>query len=176
MKAMNFRTILCGLTLSAAAFTQQPATANPLVAGSQTIYSGTKANILKSADKVSEDLWSWCPRPDVRSFGELFAHIADGQYEFCSPVNEGKAVDKQIEKTKKSKAEVVAALKEGFAYCDAAYAKITPANAAEMIPFFGKTMARISIMDFNAGHNMEHYGNLVTYLRLNKMVPPSSQK
>ena len=123
MEAMNFRSILCGLILSAAAFAQQ--NSNPLVAGSQTIYSGTKANILKSVDKVSEDLWSWRPTPDVRSFGELFAHIADGQYEFCSPVNEGKAVDKQIEKTKKSKAEVVAALKEGFAYCDAAYAKVT---------------------------------------------------
>ena len=147
------------------------------MAGSQAIYSGTKGNILKSVDKISDELWAWRPTPDVRTFGEMFAHIADGQYEFCGPVAEGKIVDKGIEKAKKSKAEIVADLKAGFAYCDAAYGKVTAANAAEMLPFFSnRPMARISIMDFNAAHNMEHYGNLVTYMRLNKIVPPSSQK
>ena len=174
---MTLKTILCGLTLSAAAFAQQAGTANPLVAGSQAIYSGTKGNILKSVDKISDELWAWRPTPDVRTFGEMFAHIADGQYEFCGPVAEGKIVDKGLEKAKKSKAEIVADLKAGFAYCDAAYGKVTAANAAEMLPFFSnRPMARISIMDFNAAHNMEHYGNLVTYMRLNKIVPPSSQK
>jgi uncharacterized damage-inducible protein DinB len=149
--------------------------ASPLVAGSQAIYNGSKGNILKAAEQVPESLWSWRPTPDVRTFGELFAHIADGQYEFCSAVVDGKAVDKGIEKSKKSKAEVVAALKEGFAYCDSGYQKITAANAAETVQLFGRPMARISVMDYNAAHNSEHYGNLVTYLRLNKMVPPSSQ-
>jgi len=166
------RYTLCGFALCAAAFAQD----NPLVAGSQAIYSGTKANILKSADMVPESLWSYRPAPTVRTFGELFAHIADGQFEFCGPVSEGKSVDKGIEKTKKTKAEVVAALKEGFAYCDAAYGKITPANATEQVSFFNNKMAKISLMDFNAGHNLEHYGNIVTYLRINKMVPPSSKQ
>lgn len=140
------------------------------------IYSGAKGNILKSAEMVPEDKWSYRPAPTVRTFGELFAHIADGQYEFCGPVAEGKAVDKGIEKTKKTRAEIITALKEGFAYCDAAYTKITPANATDMVEFFGNKMPKISLMDFNAAHNMEHYGNVVTYLRMNGMVPPSSKK
>jgi uncharacterized damage-inducible protein DinB len=171
---MTFKPLLCGLVLSAAAFAQTaPA---PLVAGSMAIYGGTKANILKSADMVPESMWSYRPTPAVRTFGELFAHIADGQYEFCGAASEGKSVEKGIEKSAKTKAEVVAALKEGFAYCDAAYAKITAANATEMVEFFGNKMPRISVMDFNGAHNMEHYGNVVTYLRMNKLVPPSSKK
>src|SRR4051812_36877468 len=113
---MKITALFAGLVLLAgSAAAQQP---GPLVAGSQSIYTGTKNNILRAAEQVPDQLWSWRPTPDVRSFGELFAHIADGQYEFCSPVVDGKAVDKGIEKSKKSKAEVVSALKEGFAYCD----------------------------------------------------------
>jgi uncharacterized damage-inducible protein DinB len=172
---MTFKSILCGLTLSAAAFAQT-APSNPLVAGSQVIYGGAKANILKSADMVPEAMWSYRPAPTVRTFGELFAHIADGQYEFCSPVAEGTVVDKGIEKARKSRTETIAALKEGFAYCDAAYTKITAANATDLVDFNGRKMPKISLMDFNAAHNMEHYGNVVTYLRMNKLVPPSSKK
>ncbi|HXJ39960.1 MAG TPA: DinB family protein [Bryobacteraceae bacterium] len=169
---MKICTLLSGVVfLAGAAMAQQ----SPLVTGSQAIYNSGKNNILKAADQVSEQLWSWRPTPEVRTFGELFAHIADGQYEFCSPVVDGKAVDKGIEKSKKSKVEVTAALKEAFAYCDSGYKKITAANAAETVELFGRPMARISVMDYNASHNSEHYGNLVTYLRLNKMVPPSSQ-
>ena len=104
----------------------------------------------------------------------MFAHIADGQYEFCSAA-EGKQIDKGIEKTAKTKAEIVAALKEAFAYCDAALAKLTDASAVETVTFFGRDMTRIGIMDFNTAHTMEHYGNLVTYMRIKGIVPPSSE-
>jgi len=110
----------------------------------------------------------------VRTVGQLFAHIADGQYEFCSSA-QGTPVDKGIEKTAKTKAEISAAVKEAFAYCDAAFAKMTDASAAETVSFFGHQLTRLSIMDFNTAHTMEHYGNLVTYMRLKGIVPPSSE-
>jgi uncharacterized damage-inducible protein DinB len=105
---------------------------------------------------------------------QLFAHIADGQYEFCGTGLEGKAIDKGIEKSMKTKAEIVPALNEAFAYCDAAYEKLTDAKAAETVSFFGRNITRLGAMDFNFAHNMEHYGNLVTYMRMKNIVPPSS--
>src|SRR3954454_16442959 len=95
---------------SVSAFAQAP---NPL-AGSIGVFNNVKNNVLRSADKVSDDLWNFKPTPEVRTFGELFAHIADGQYEFCGPARTGKNADSDIEKTVKTKAAVVAKLKEAF--------------------------------------------------------------
>jgi uncharacterized damage-inducible protein DinB len=150
-------------------------TANPLITVSKSIYAISKNDILRSVDKIPEDLWSFQPTKEVRTVAQLFAHVADGQYEFCGVVAEGKSVAKDIEKTRKTKAEIVPALKEAFAYCDATYAKMTDAGAAEMVGFFGMKATKLGVMDYNIAHNMEHYGNLVTYMRIKGIVPPSSE-
>jgi uncharacterized damage-inducible protein DinB len=167
--------VLTAVVLFAAVASAQGTPANPLVTVSQAMYAHTKGYILASVDKIPEDLWSFRPTKDIRTVGELFAHIADGQYEFCGVVAEGKSVRKGIEETRKTKAEIVAGLKDGFAYCEAAYAKMTDANAAEMVSFFGMKITKLGAMDFNIAHTMEHYGNLVTYMRLKGIVPPSSE-
>ena len=149
--------------------------ANPLVETAKNIFAITKRNILGSADKIPEDLWSYQPTKDVRTVGQLFAHIADGQYEFCGVAAEGKSIDKGIEKTAKTRAQITAALKEGFAYCDAAFANMTDAKAPEKVKFFNMNITRLGALDFNSAHNMEHYGNLVTYMRLKGIVPPTSR-
>jgi uncharacterized damage-inducible protein DinB len=131
---------------------------------------------LQSADKIPDELWSFRPSADVRTVAQMFAHIADGQYEFCGMAAEGKVVDKGIEKSATTKPAILAALKEAFAYCDAAYAKMTDTTAVEMVPFFNRQVPRIFAMDFNMVHTTEHYGNLVTYMRINKIVPPSSSR
>ncbi|MDE3164501.1 MAG: DinB family protein [Acidobacteriota bacterium] len=147
---------------------------NPLAATSKAVYNISKRDVLGSVDAIPESLWSFRPTPDVRTVGQLFAHIADGQYEFCGVASEGKMVSKNIEKTHTTKAEIVPALKEAFAYCDAAYDKLTDANAATIENLFGMKITRLGALDFNTAHNMEHYGNLVTYMRLKGIVPPSS--
>jgi uncharacterized damage-inducible protein DinB len=152
----------------------QTAPQNPLTASSKAIYGIAKNDIMRSAEKVPEEVWSFQPTKEVRTMAQMFAHVADGQYEFCGSAN-GENLDKGVEKTAKTKADIIAALKTAFAYCDAAYAKITDANAAEMVSFFGNKMARLGIMDFNTAHTFEHYGNLVTYMRLKGIVPPSSE-
>jgi uncharacterized damage-inducible protein DinB len=151
-----------------------PAQTGPVVSTSKAFYAMSKDDILRTAAKVPEELWSWQPTPEVRTFGQLFAHLADGQYEMCSPVT-GKTVDKGIEKNVKGKAAITAALKEAFAYCDAVYAGMTDADAVTTVKFFGQQMTKIGVMDFNTAHNNEHYGNLVTYMRLKGIVPPSSE-
>ena len=160
--------ILCAAGLSA------QDTANPLIASSKGVFAIAQRNVMGSIEKVPDDLWSYQPTKEVRTFGQLFAHIADGQYEFCGVAHEGKVIDKGIEKSAKTKAEVAAALKEAFQYCDTAYANLNDAKAAEIVNLFGMKITRLGAIDFNTAHTMEHYGNLVTYMRLKNIVPPSS--
>lgn len=159
----------------AAMLPAQEAPANPLMAASKTVYTISKNDVLGSVDAIPDELWSFQPTKEVRTIGQLFAHVADGQYEFCGLAAEGHPVSKNIEKTLKTKSEIVPALKEAFAYCDATYSKMSDASAAEPVTFFNMKITRLAAMDFNTAHNMEHYGNLVTYMRLKGIVPPSSQ-
>jgi hypothetical protein len=73
-----------------------------------------------------------------------------------------------------TKAEIQKALAASFSECDHAFQMITAANANEGITLFGMAHTRIGGMAFNTAHNFEHYGNIVTYMRINGLVPPSS--
>lgn len=174
MIMVSMKTAIVTLLL-AGALGAQSVSKSPLIGTSQGFYSLVKNNVVRSADKIPAELWSFQPTPEVRTIAQLFAHIADGQYEFCGMASEGKPVDKGIEKTAKTKTEIVAALKGAFDYCDAAYSKMTDANAVELVNAFGRQATRIGVMDFNITHTYEHYGNLVTYMRLKGIIPPSSE-
>jgi uncharacterized damage-inducible protein DinB len=166
--------LLTSVVLFAAVASAQDTPANPLTLVSKNMYAMAKKDIIGSVDKVPDEMWSFQPTKEVRTFGQLIAHVADGQYEFCGVAAEGKSVSKDIEKTAKTKAEIVPALKDAFAYCDAAYANLTDASAANMVSLFGMKITKLGAMDFNIAHTMEHYGNLVTYMRIKGIVPPSS--
>ncbi len=167
--------LLASAILFAVAASAQNTPANPLVTASKGVYAVAKTDILGSLDKIPDRLWTYQPTTEVRTVAQLFAHVADGQYEFCGVAAEGNAVSKNIEKTMFSKADISGALKAAFAYCDAAYDKMTDAKAAELVSFGSMRLTRLAAMDFNTAHTMEHYGNLVTYMRLNSIVPPSSE-
>lgn len=148
---------------------------NPIVASSKVFYSNVKQDILRSAEKVPEEKYAFKPVDSVRTYGQVLAHVADGQYEFCGGAA-GKHDEKGVEQSAKTKTDIIAALKTAFAYCDAIYDGMTDAKATEMIPFFGGAkITRLSLLDFNVAHSMEHYGNLVTYMRIQGIVPPSSE-
>jgi uncharacterized damage-inducible protein DinB len=138
-------------------------------------YQQVKGYILKSADKMPEEHYSFKPAPEVRSFGQLLGHIADAQYLFCASATGAKPEPRGIEKAKTAKADLTAALKEAFAYCDEAYNQMTDANAGESIKLFGRDRSRAGALAFNNAHDYEHYGNLVTYMRMKGLVPPSSE-
>jgi hypothetical protein len=53
---------------------------------------------------------------------------------------------------------------------------MTDAQAAQIVKFFGRDQAKLTILSFNTSHDNEHYGNIVTYMRLKSIVPPSSEK
>ncbi len=149
--------------------------ANPLIASSKTVFGIVKNDVLKGAEEMPEADYSFKPVDTVRSFGQLVAHVADGQYEFCSAVVGDGKQGPDVEKNKTSKADIIQALKEAFAYCDSAYQGMTDAHAADIVKFGKMNATKLSLLDFNTAHSDEHYGNMVTYLRMKGLVPPSSK-
>ena len=150
--------------------------ANPLSAHQKAIYRGVKAMLLRSAEKMPEDSYGFKPTESVRSFGQIVGHAAESQYAFCSRALGEKSPAPKIEETKKSKADLVAALKEALAYCDKAYDGMTDASALETIKFMGGDAPRVAALNVNSLHSVEHYGNLVVYLRMKNIVPPTSDQ
>jgi hypothetical protein len=89
-----------------------PASANPISASENKMYTMLSSVIIAAAEKMPEESYSFKPTPDVRSFGQLVGHLADSQYFFCSSVEAATKPGGGVEKSKTSKAELVAALKE----------------------------------------------------------------
>src|SRR5437667_117323 len=127
-----------------------------------------------AAEKMPEEEYAFKPDPGVRSFGQILGHIADANYLFCSVVLGEKNPSPEVEKTKTAKAELKIALQEAFTYCTRAYDALTDANAGETVKAFGQERNKLGALWFNASHNLEHYGNLVVYMRVKGIVPPSS--
>ena len=129
-----------------------------------------------AAEKMPKEQYAFKPDPAVRSFGQILGHIADANYLFCSAVLGENSPSPGIEKTKTTKAELRAALHDGFSYCNRAYDALTDASANETVKAFGQERNKLGALWFNASHNLEHYGNLVVYMRLKGYVPPSSEQ
>ena len=140
-------------------------------------YGYLKDVLLRSAEKMPEENYSFKPTDTVRSFGQILGHVADSQYYFCSRVLDEKNPALKIEQTKTSKADLIGALNGAFAYCNKAYDSITDASATQTVKLFGgEDTAKKDVLTINNMHTVEHYGNLVTYLRLKNLVPPSSEQ
>ena len=151
--------------------------ASSTVASIRGAHDAVKGYLLKAADQVSEDLYAFKPTPEVRSMGQLFGHVANANFMICGMVSGQKGTMGDIEKTKTTKADLRAALEASFKFCDDAFASITDANANETVKFFlPGTHTRLGVLAFNNAHQFEHYGNIVTYMRMKGMVPPSSAK
>ena len=172
------RSILLLLSIFPLVLAQDPATSpNPQLASTKALYETVRGNILKALDKIPEAKYTWKPSDDVRTFAQQFMHIADSQYFLCGTAKENKQSNPGIEKSAlKTKAELLKALNDGFAYCDSTYAGLTDASSAAIVQFFGQNRTKLSMLAFNTAHSFEHYGNLVTYMRMNGIVPPSSER
>lgn len=147
----------------------------PVSASLKGLHDITQENIMATARMLDEDLYAFRPTDEVRSVGELLAHIAGAQFLFCSSAaGEDSPNAENYEETRTTKAEIIEALEAGFGYCTEVYGNMTDDMGTGMVSFFGSDMAVSGVLAFNSAHNYEHYGNLVTYMRLNGIVPPSS--
>ena len=149
--------------------------ANPITASERGLYSYVSNAVIGAAQKMPEENYSFKPTPEVRSFGQLVGHVADASYAFCSQAAGEANPSKDIEKTKSSKADLVAALKDAVVYCNKALDGMTDAKGGQMVKFMNLDLAKLTLFSINTAHSDEHYGNMVTYLRLKGIVPPTSE-
>ena len=175
MKRMLMLTIGMAMTTGTLA-AQSGGGIAPHVAILKTQAETVRSLVLRTAEKVSEDVYSFKPTPEVRSLGAVLGHIADGNNLLCGMANGDKAAPNQANEKKTTRADLVAGLKASFAACDKVFGGTTDANASAPVDFFGQKQTRLGMLAFTNSHMWEHYGNLVTYMRLKNIVPPSSER
>jgi uncharacterized damage-inducible protein DinB len=164
------------VAMSASVAAQAPSTGD-IAAEVRTDFRTVEDYIVRSAEKMPDAEYGFKPSPDVRSFAQQIAHIADDQYNLCAPAKgeDRKAAYRAIEQSLSTKAELVPALRAAFAYCDGAYTTLSTAGGAQVVAgSWNRT--RFGMLNWNVWHTWEHYGNIVVYLRLKGIVPPSSEK
>ena len=140
-------------------------------------YTAIKRDIVEAADAVPEAEYSFRPTPQVRTFAQLVGHIADAQNFFCGiAAGSNPEYSDANEKGAATKADAVKALKESVEKCDAAYSSTTASNALELVKAGKGDALRGMMLIDNVSHDNEHYGNIVTYMRLKGHVPPSTAR
>jgi len=130
---------------------------------------------VKAAEQMPEADYAFKPTPEVRSFGEIAGHMANANYSFCATAKGEKSPQTTNYEKATDKATIVAGMKAALEYCAQALKSISHERSMEEVQLFGLKGTVNWVMAFNLAHNSEHYGNMVTYLRMKGMVPPSSQ-
>ena len=162
---------------------QQTSPKDPMANWLHNAYKTNRKNIERSAEKVPEELYGLRPgaQVEVRTFGQILGHLANFNYLWCSQAkgekNPGQGND--FEKLA-SKAALIRALSDAFTYCDGAYAALTDPSGLEIITITQENgrqaqVPRMSLLVLNYGHHNDHYGNMVTYMRIKSIVPASSE-
>jgi uncharacterized damage-inducible protein DinB len=167
---------VAGLSLSAQA-PPQPRPPQTLPDYLQGQYATLKRNIAGSVDKMPAVHFSFKPVPEVMSYAELITYVVQTQYGYCT-VKGGTNTGASLNVKVTDKAAVGRLMKDSFAYCDDAFAAVTTGNAQEMLTRGSapnqRQLARVNQLTQLIVHGNEHYGNLVTYMRMRGIVPPTS--
>jgi uncharacterized damage-inducible protein DinB len=154
---------------------QAQSTDNPLAAALSRQFTGVARNVVAAAEAVPESLYDYRPTPDVRSMGELFGQVTDYFYQTCAGAAGEEMPDSRNFEALATKAAHVAAITAARDYCTRVWADATDTWLLEVTDTMMGRQPRVGLLTFNNSHTNEHYGNLVTYMRLNDIVPPSSQ-
>jgi len=144
------------------------------VAAARASWMAAHSYIVRSAEQMSEADFAFKPVATVRSFGQIVAHVADDEMGWCAQILGEPVKQTQFEKTLTTKADILKAIRDAGAYCEKAYA-ITDAQAQGEATIWNAKQPKVRGLMDNAAHDWEHYGNIVTYLRIKGQVPPSSR-
>ena len=136
--------------------------------------------VVSAAEAMPADKYGFAPTAGkfdgVRTFGSQVQHIAEANYFFFSGFGLSGAPDDAKLKALKGKDELVQALKDSFAFAQKGIDTITPQNAFTPVGEGKMKLSRAGWTTFCLAHSMDHYGQMVEYLRMNGIVPPASQK
>jgi uncharacterized damage-inducible protein DinB len=172
------RSLLAAVLMCLAAASPRAQTTSPSLGEiKRYYYEAVKRNLTAMVEKMPEEHFAFKPVPEVRSFAEAVAHVADAQARNCHLASGAgsKTVDADKRKTK---VELLAALKESFAICDAAFAALTTdAQANEMVKM-GQSdfqLSKLSLLVSMIAHSNELHGYMAVFLRLKGIVPPATE-
>jgi DinB superfamily len=174
--------LVCGLLLLASVAGAQPAAGRKvgLAMGLQFGYAGSKANLVAEVEKMPEGDFGFRPgaMPEVRTFGQLFAHVAAGLFGTCAAVKgvPDPTQGRNLEQELKTKAEFAKVLADSFAFCDDVFSSTTDENAAAFIRQCPNEITRATALYGLLAHNSEMYGIGTVYQRLKGIVPPSTER
>ena len=164
--------VLFSLTLSAAGALMGQTI--PVIAEQKTAYTNNKNNLIKAAEKMPEEAYSFKPMPEMEAFGQRMIHVAN-QIGTCSAMTGERKPNPAAGKT--AKADIVAGLKASFEACDAAWDSMNDKTAMEMVAGRGgQQRSKLSGLIGNTTHNTEMYGYISVYMRLKGVVPPTSDR
>jgi len=160
----------------------QPNQDNPLSTWLRNAYMGNRNNIVRTAEKMPEENYGMRPgtQQEVRTFGQQVGHVANYNFLWCSQAKGEKNPNTQNLEKLPTKAELMKALNDAFAYCDGVYSALTDASGAQIVDITqenGKQTRnlRMGLLTLNYGHNNEIYGSMVIFLRMKDIVPPASE-
>lgn len=174
---------IAGLFVAAGTAVAQPPPAGQqltITASLNRGYNAVKLNLTEEAAKMSEADYSFKPgsAPEMRTYGQLFAHVANSQYGSCAAAlgipnpNQGHNLETEL----KTKAEFTKALADSFALCDRAFAALNEQNLTELVKQGQGEIARAALLSNVVTHNNEMYGTGAVYMRAKGLVPPSTER
>jgi len=134
----------------------------------------TRGLIVGMVENVPEAKWDFKPTPEVRSFRDQFTHLISENFNYMSMIAGDKPPDRAKLEALKGRDEIIKAIKDSYDYGAKALDSLTDAKATEVINIRGQQVPRWTAALYNLTDNMDHYGNLVVYVRLNGMVPPKT--
>jgi uncharacterized damage-inducible protein DinB len=139
--------------------------------------SSASKNLVAAATEMPAEKYSYKPTPAQMSFGDIVAHLVEGNDYLCGVISGAKAPAREKVTGTSSKDALMGELKDSFAFCDQALAKLDDSKLSEQLPFFGgKTRSRANVMFVTVGDWADHYSQSAIYLRLNGLVPPTAKK
>ena len=150
----------------------QPAPTS-FLAPARATWESTRLLVLGLIEAMPEDKYDFKPTPTVRSFREVVVHLVGENYLFFGRVA-GENLGNPAQNLK-TREELLKALRESYAYGEKVWGDLTEEKALQMVEGrSGQKVQRWSAILLAIQDNMNHYGNLVVYLRLNGLVPPRS--
>lgn len=155
----------------------QNSASNPLTETLRRTFDRYSNNLVAAAEEMPADKYGYQPTKEEMTFGRTIAHIAEVNNFACAKASDMPAPDGPKLTEADSKDKLVAGLKASMDYCAQAFSKLTDANLAEMVPFFGgRTVTRLGAALEVNNDLIDHYAALAVYLRLNGLLPPTAQK
>ncbi len=140
------------------------------------MHAGVSRNVAEAAEKMPEADFAFQPSKDVRTFGGFVGHVANAEFSYCSRARGEANPNKEDFEKMMGKAGLVAGIKAAAAYCDGVYKAMTDQSLSELVTMGQSQQPRGQILVQNISHSNEHYGNLVTYMRIKGLVPPSTER